>query len=338
MAPTTTASVSATAVPASVGTSIGARVATTKSKITVTRTATANALRVAWPKRVGATSYVVIASGAAGELASATTRATGATITDLKTTTRYTFIVTPMKGRVALKPMRAVMTRSLAGTAASIEAVTANADSSTNVGTAPVVEPRPTNDSSTDNASNTSSAPVGSPSTPPSKPSKPTTVITWECPTGYVDNGADCLTTLQYTYHSVTTVLQYTFHDVTTTLQHTFHGEFVQTGLQWHGVARNVHGECVSPGREYAEGCGWIEIVGYTKQVKDSTPAGFTDNGSVWTKTETVKDATPAGYADNGTAWTRTEQVRDAAPAGFSDDGQQWTKTAPKVSREITVS
>ncbi|HAN71000.1 MAG TPA: hypothetical protein DCQ36_05350, partial [Actinobacteria bacterium] len=48
-----------------------------------------------------------------------------------------------------------------------------------------------------------------------------------------------------------------------------------------------------------------------------------------------VKDATPAGYTDNGSAWVRTIQVKDTAPTGYADDGTQWVKTAAKVERTI---
>jgi hypothetical protein len=39
-----------------------------------------------------------------------------------------------------------------------------------------------------------------------------------------------------------------------------------------------------------------------TREVKDNTPAGFTDNGTAWVK----KNDMPTGYTDNGTAWVKT--------------------------------
>ena len=49
---------------------------------------------------------------------------------------------------------------------------------------------------------------------------------------------------------------------------------------------------------------------------KNAPPAGWTDNGSEYTRTVSTKDATPAGYSDNGTAWVRTtDKVAKVVPA-----------------------
>jgi hypothetical protein len=55
---------------------------------------------------------------------------------------------------------------------------------------------------------------------------------------------------------------------------------------------------------------------GYDQQVKDATPAGWTDNGSSWERTVQQKDATPSGWSDNGSAWIRTTaKVEKVVPA-----------------------
>ena len=48
-----------------------------------------------------------------------------------------------------------------------------------------------------------------------------------------------------------------------------------------------------------------------TYQIKDSTPNGYTDTGSIWSK----KDALPAGYTDNGSNWvSTTAKVAEVVP------------------------
>jgi len=48
-----------------------------------------------------------------------------------------------------------------------------------------------------------------------------------------------------------------------------------------------------------------------------------------------VKDATPAGFTDNGSGWVRDVEVKDAAPTGYADNGSAWVKTAAKVQRTV---
>jgi len=48
-----------------------------------------------------------------------------------------------------------------------------------------------------------------------------------------------------------------------------------------------------------------------TYQIKDATPNGYTDTGSIWSK----KDALPAGYTDNGNNWvSTTAKVAEVVP------------------------
>ena len=48
-----------------------------------------------------------------------------------------------------------------------------------------------------------------------------------------------------------------------------------------------------------------------------------------------VKNAAPAGYTDDGTQYVKTEQIKDGAPAGYTDNGTQWVKTVAKVAKEV---
>ena len=48
-----------------------------------------------------------------------------------------------------------------------------------------------------------------------------------------------------------------------------------------------------------------------TYQIKGSTPNGYADTGSIWSK----KDALPAGYTDNGSNWvSTTAKVAEVVP------------------------
>lgn len=44
-----------------------------------------------------------------------------------------------------------------------------------------------------------------------------------------------------------------------------------------------------------------------------------------------MKDDTPAGFTDNGSEWTK----KDAAPSGWSDDGTQYVHTVAKEARVV---
>lgn len=122
----------------------------------------------------------------------------------------------------------------------------------------------------------------------------------WECPTGFSDNGTDCITTRAYTFHTETETQAYTYSTVQT------------------GTRRNTDNEHCD---YLPDGNGGLNIYctgGYDEPVYS-----------------TVKNGTPAGFTDNGSAWVRDVQVKDAAPAGFSDNGSAYVKTTAKVSREV---
>ena len=50
-----------------------------------------------------------------------------------------------------------------------------------------------------------------------------------------------------------------------------------------------------------------------------------------------VKDSTPAGFSDTGSGWSKTVAVKDAAPAGYSDTGSAWVQTAAKEAKVVPV-
>jgi hypothetical protein len=47
--------------------------------------------------------------------------------------------------------------------------------------------------------------------------------------------------------------------------------------------------------------------------------------------TQQVKDATPAGYSDTGSGWSR----KNMAPQGWLDDGTQWVRTVAKEAQVV---
>ena len=139
-------------------------------------------------------------------------------------------------------------------------------------------------------------APAPAPKPGPAPAPKPATRTIWVCPDGYGDVNGVCTQTKDYT-----------FHDVTETKPYTYHTEFVNTGWRVDPYP------CTS-GTAHPDGC-WVPL-GYDKQVKDSAPAGWTDNGSAYERTVQEKDDTPSGWSDNGSAWIRTTaKVEKVVPA-----------------------
>lgn len=290
---------------ASASTAAGTRIATVKpGKVVLTRTKAKSAIRMSWPKVAGATHYNLFIIGSPAEVATTTTRATSATISDMKAHVRYTVIVTPMKGSKAQTSMRAVMARALDGSGATATTATQTvaqavasdaADATPETGSdkapASIVEPaNPGNDG-------TSSAPTA--------PSAPKTKTIYVCPDGFTDAGADCEKTMAYTFHTQTQTRAYTYTNKvigTTSRQGTCDAVYEY----WDGFSNNIG--------HYSYPCTITSDV--YGDVKDETPAGFEDDGSAWVKHTQVKDATPSGYRDNGTAWvTTTAKVAKVVPA-----------------------
>ena len=215
-------------------------------------------------------------------LAPITMEATGTTaeLTGLDPTALYSFSVTPHNALGDGTPSVARMNRSLADITG-LSVPTKNQPANTNPTPkqpAPASQPQP--------------APAPAPAPAP----KPATRTIWVCPDGYDDVNGVCTQTQDYT-----------FTDVTETKPYTYHNEFVVTG--WR-----VDPYPCSSGTMHPDGC-WV-AQGYDQQVKDATPAGWTDNGSSWERTVQQKDATPSGWSDNGSAWIRTTaKVEKVVPA-----------------------
>ena len=215
----------------------------------------------------------------------ATVNVTSATLTGLDTDVLYTFTVTPTNTAATGQASSASMTRSLADLAGTGKAV---ADA------APITQ-----------AADPAPAPAPAPAAVPAGPSTRTIYV---CPAGFTDAGSLCNKTQTYTFHSVTTTSPYSYHQ-----------QFVQTG------SHTDYSASPNGGTYYAQDQ-W--------NPNDGSPAGYyavIPDGYY----ATVKDAPPAGYTDNGTAYSKTELVKDTAPAGYSDNGTSWITTAAKVAQEV---
>ncbi len=158
----------------------------------------------------------------------------------------------------------------------------------------------------------------------------PSTKTIYVCPDTFNEAAGGCIKTRPYTY----SYLPYTYHSVTTNVPYTYHT--VQTGpapiLDSYETWTN---SC--PAGYNMENYGpqgtWCRLYGQppTAQVKDAPPAGFTDNGTNYTKTEQVKDAAPAGATDTGSQW----ELKDPSPTGFTDNGIEYIATADKIAKVV---
>ena len=233
------------------------------SHLVVRTSETPNAVDLAWVhKRTGATggkaiAYRITATSASAPTIRATVTGTStAHLVGLQGNVRYRFTVTPTNSASSGKATTALMTRTLdeiTGTKADL----AVDETSTTEQPAPLAtEPEPAQ------SQGTSMTPL--PNTGGSSPARPATRTIYVCPDGYADTGTTCETTLAYTFHPETQTLAYTFHTV-------------RSG-GWNAcVEYNPDGsykgqyQCYTPET--------------TSQVKDATPAGYTDNGSAWVAT-----------------------------------------------------
>ena len=152
----------------------------------------------------------------------------------------------------------------------------------------------------------------------------------WVCPDDYSEVGDECRKTADYTY----TTQRYTFHDEVETSPYTYRTEV--TGPPT--ILDTYETPNVCPAGYNVEDYGaqgkWCKLYGPapTTQVKNSPPAGWTDNGSTYQRTNTVKDATPAGFTDDGSQWIK----KDAPPLGWSDNGSQYQQTVGKEARTVS--
>lgn len=219
--------------------------------------------------------FVVTATSATAPEVSAAVRGVHtAELTGLEPQALYSFSVTPRNSAGSGKATKAAMTRTLAQ-------LTGTPTKTVDIPTAP--------------------APKPADSTPTPAPAPgPSTRTIWVCPEGYAEVAGQCQTTLAYTFHNATETRAYTY-------------TWTQTGTR-----RNTDNQT----------CGYLPDA-YGNPVVECWGAY---DEPVYSN---VKDGTPAGYTDNGTAWVRTIQVKDAAPAGYADNGTQWVKTAAKVERTV---
>jgi hypothetical protein len=164
--------------------------------------------------------------------------------------------------------------------------------------------------------------------TPDSTP-QPGTKTIYVCPTGYTESGSNCTKTLPHTF----TYSPYTYRTQVTNLVYTYHTE--TTGPMPLLDSFETPNVCPSGYNleDYGVNGKWCRLYGPapTAQVKNSPPAGFTDNGSNYTKSEQMKNNPPIGYTDNGTQWVAT----NPAPAGYTDNGTQYVATTAKEERVV---
>jgi hypothetical protein len=247
-------------------------------------------LELRWQHQVtaaqGAVGYTVTATPQndtarqSGEVIAETT-APSIVLTDLDLDARYEFAVTSHNTISTSTATKAVMSKSLRD-------LTGNTAPAT-----PVVEQQQT-------------TPVPPPPAPAPQPSGPTTRTIYVCPDTFTDVAGVCQKTAAYTY----TNMDYTYHSETRT--------------------EACSGpDC--PNSQYMD-------MGYS-YTAPHCPNGGTVHGTTcmaWstssrTVTVSVKDSTPSGYTDTGSHWTK----KDAIPAGYTDDGTQWVQTTAKIAKEV---
>ncbi len=253
--------------------------------LTVGYTLTATPVRVA----VGVTTGVAVGDPDVPSI-SVETDSTEAVLRGLDPRVLYSFTVTPHnllgEGRASV----ARMDRSLAEVSG-IAVPSADDADRDSAGKTPSAEP--------------SAAPVAAapPAPTPAPTRAPQTRTIWVCPDEFTEVDGVCTQNRAYTFHTETETTAYTYHD-----------EFVETNRIWHDHAFNPHNGCAYT--VHGDRCmGW-EIQGYTTNVKDAAPSGWTDNGAAYARDVDIKDATPEGWSDNGTEWIRTAaKVARTVPA-----------------------
>jgi hypothetical protein len=157
----------------------------------------------------------------------------------------------------------------------------------------------------------------------------PGTKTIYVCPSGFTETGSNCTKTLPHTY----TYTPYTYRTEVTNRAYTYHTE--TTGPM--PIIDSFETQNVCPDgynlEDYGVNGKWCRLYGPapTAQVKDAPPAGFTDNGTNYTKSEQVKNNLPSGYTDNGTQWVTT----NPAPAGYTDNGTEYIATASKEAKVV---
>lgn len=223
-----------------------------------------------------------------------------ATLTGLDPNTLYVFTITPKNSIGTGKSSVARMARSLADITG-IKSAGAAEPVLVVVEVKPVEKPADTKPADTKPAA---PAPAPAP-TPAPGPAAPSTRTIYVCPDAYTETGSGvCEKTSAYTYTSI----GYTYHE---------EPNYVQVQVGTTERSHPFDGNACGWGTLYGNTCyEWTAVYETrqqgTNQVKDQAPAGYTDNGTAWSK----KDAMPAGYTDNGAAWVQTTaKVAKVVPA-----------------------
>ena len=186
--------------------------------------------------------------------------------------TRYQFTVTPINALGSGTPTSAIMAKTLGDI----------------TGKTVVEQPQPVPSPKPNPAANPQSAPAPA-------PVGPSTRTIYVCPEGFTEAGNLCEKLTPYTY----TTNAYTFHNEIRT--EACSGPDCSGSYYRSYPVSEMAPHCPQGGTIHGNECaGWTDgSRQVTYQVKDNTPAGFTDNGTAWVK----KNDLPAGYTDNGTAW-----------------------------------
>lgn len=265
----------------------------------VATTSTPDGVRLTWSQQAkrsaGKVTYQVTAtpdgvnqrSGKTVAPMSLTSSVTQAEITGLDPNTLYTFTITPTNTAASGRASSASMTKTLAELTGTEVTADVTPVPEVPAPTPPTPAPAP------------APAPGGGGAPAPSAPSTRTIYV---CPDGFSEIAGQCQTTRPYTFHTETQRQSYTY-------------TWTKTGTR-----RNTTNEV----------CNYLP--------NPSSPTGLdiyctgAYDEDVYSN---VKDATPAGWTDNGSAWVKDVQVKDAAPAGYSDNGSEWVKTADKVAQVV---
>ena len=240
----------------------------------------------------GAVSYTVTAApiGSTTDAITGTTTSNEFVLTDLDLNDRFEFSVTAENTISRATPTMALMTKTL------------NDLQGKAVVTTPVAPVKP------------ATTPVATPAIAPSPiaPVGPSTKTIYLCPDTFTEVGGLCEKSMAYTF----TTADYTYHPESRT--ESCSGPdcpgsvYMDMGYIESPTWGQVH--CPNGGTVYGNTCmAWsTSSKQVTYQVKDATPTGFTDNGSIWSK----KDELPAGYTDNGSNWlSTTPKIARVVPA-----------------------
>ena len=253
--------------------------------------------------------YVITAKPAGGsgktvtaEMSGTSTRSNSAakssTLSGLDPDTLYVFTITPKNSAGTGKSSVARMERSLADITG-IKSTGAAEPVVVVIEVEPAEKPVPVKPVE---AKPATPAPAPAPAPGPASPSTRTIYV---CPDAYTETGSGvCEKTSAYTYTSI----GYTYHS---------EPNYVQVQIGTTERSHPFDGNACGWGTLYGNTCYEYTAVYETRQqgtnqVKDATPAGYTDTGSTWSK----KDSMPAGYTDNGSAWVQTAaKVTKVVPA-----------------------